>query len=86
MPGEGTAEGVLITGLTEDDWQVIDAYEDDFYELRPLTLVDGRQAWSYLTDDATMALTTDWSPGDFGTIHLAGFAGKCADWRRGLPG
>ncbi len=84
VPGGGTAEGVLITGLTGDDWLVLDAYEDEFYDLRPLTLVDGRWGWTYLTDDAAIALPSDWSPGYFGEVHLAGFAGRCADWRRGM--
>jgi gamma-glutamylcyclotransferase (GGCT)/AIG2-like uncharacterized protein YtfP len=82
VPGEGAAGGILISGLTAGEWGVIDAYEDDFYELERLTLVDGRQGWAYLTRDRTAALPVDWSPGDFTTRHLGAFAGECRVWRR----
>jgi gamma-glutamylcyclotransferase (GGCT)/AIG2-like uncharacterized protein YtfP len=86
VPGESAAGGVLITGLTAGEWRIIDAYEDDFYDLRPVTLVDGRVGWAYLTDDRTVGLPADWSPGDFTTAHLAGFADACLAWRRGHAG
>jgi gamma-glutamylcyclotransferase (GGCT)/AIG2-like uncharacterized protein YtfP len=82
VPGPGAAGGVLITGLTAGEWRVIDAYEDEFYALERLTLVDGRRGWAYLTRDATAALPADWSPGDFSTRHLDDFAGRCLAWRR----
>lgn len=82
VPGPGAAGGFLITGLTDEEWRVIDAYEDEFYALERLTLVDGRQGWAYLTRDGTAALPDDWSPGDFGTRHLSAFAGRCLEWRR----
>lgn len=88
VPGEGAAGGVLISGLTDEEWRVIDAYEDDFYALERLTLVDGRQGWAYLTRDGTAltrdgtaALPVDWSPGDFTTRHLGTFASRCRSWR-----
>ena len=81
VPGDGAAGGVLISGLTTEEWRVIDAYEDDFYELERLTLVDGRPGWAYLTRDRTAALPVDWSPGDFTTRHLGAFAGECRAWR-----
>jgi gamma-glutamylcyclotransferase (GGCT)/AIG2-like uncharacterized protein YtfP len=82
VPGDGAAGGVLITGLTAEEWRVIDAYEDDFYHLRRLTLVDGRQGWAYLTEDRRIGLPADWSPNDFTSRHLAAFVGDCTGWRR----
>jgi gamma-glutamylcyclotransferase (GGCT)/AIG2-like uncharacterized protein YtfP len=82
VPGPGAAAGVLITGLTTEEWRVIDAYEDDFYALERLALVGGRRAWAYLTRDGTAALTDDWSPADFTARHLRAFAGACLEWRR----
>jgi gamma-glutamylcyclotransferase (GGCT)/AIG2-like uncharacterized protein YtfP len=86
VPGPGAAGGVLITGLTAEEWHVIDAYEDDFYELRRLTLVDGRTGWAYLTRDPAVALPTDWSPEEFSAGHLEGFAGECVAWRLQVKG
>jgi gamma-glutamylcyclotransferase (GGCT)/AIG2-like uncharacterized protein YtfP len=82
VPGEGGAGGILISGLTAEEWRIIDAYEDDFYALERLTLVDGRPAWAYLTRDATAALPADWSAGDFTAWHLGAFADECRAWRR----
>jgi gamma-glutamylcyclotransferase (GGCT)/AIG2-like uncharacterized protein YtfP len=82
VPGEGRAAGTFLTGLTATEWRVIDAYEDDFYALEPLTLVDGREGWAYLTRDHPEALAVDWSPGDFTARHLSGFSGACREWRR----
>jgi gamma-glutamylcyclotransferase (GGCT)/AIG2-like uncharacterized protein YtfP len=84
VPGPGTADGVLITGLSAGEWRLIDAYEDDFYLLERLTLVDGRQGWAYLTRDHRACLPGDWSPGDFAARHLAAFARRCEDWRRDI--
>jgi gamma-glutamylcyclotransferase (GGCT)/AIG2-like uncharacterized protein YtfP len=81
VPGDGTAAGVLISGLDAAEWRLIDAYEDDFYALERLTLVDGREGWAYLTRDRTAALPVDWSPADFTARHLTAFAGKCREWR-----
>jgi gamma-glutamylcyclotransferase (GGCT)/AIG2-like uncharacterized protein YtfP len=81
VPGEGTAGGVLISGLTAAEWRVIDAYEDDFYALELLTLTDGRTGWAYLTRDNSGVLPADWSPGDFTARHLSGFTGRVRAWR-----
>lgn len=81
VPGDGAAGGVLISGLTAEEWRVIDAYEDDFYALELLTLVDGRQGWAYLTRDHTVVLPTDWSPGDFTVRHLPDFTCRLRAWR-----
>lgn len=81
VPGDGAAGGVLISGLTAEEWRVLDAYEDDFYALERLTLVDGRTGWTYLTRDPATALPADWSPGEFTTRHLTEFAVECRAWR-----
>ena len=44
-PG-ATAAGVLITGLTGGEWQLLDRYEDDDYGIEQLVLTDQRNATS----------------------------------------
>ncbi|MDN3356712.1 gamma-glutamylcyclotransferase family protein [Actinomadura sp. DC4] len=82
VPGPGAAGGILISGLTAEEWQVIDAYEDSFYSLERVSLVGGRAGWAYLTRDGTTGLPSDWSPDDFTLRHLDGFTGACREWRR----
>jgi gamma-glutamylcyclotransferase (GGCT)/AIG2-like uncharacterized protein YtfP len=76
VPGQGTATGILITGLSAAEWRIIDAYEDDFYGLEPLSLRDGRAGWAYLTRDPRSCLPADWSAADFAERHLAVFVSR----------
>jgi gamma-glutamylcyclotransferase (GGCT)/AIG2-like uncharacterized protein YtfP len=79
--GQATASGMLISGLTPAEWQLIDTYEDDFYELRQLTLTDSRQGWTYAWAAHAEVAPHDWSPRDFAARHLADFAQRCRVWR-----
>src|SRR5215470_5909353 len=60
VPGDGQASGTLITGLAPDEWRILNAFEDDLYELRRLTLTDARHGWAYVWPDDRAALTEDW--------------------------
>ncbi len=89
--GQATASGVLITGLSAADWRLIDTYEQDFYELRQLTLADGRRGWTYAWVNHAEVASHDWSAPDFATRYLADFTERCRAWRRrydatGQPG
>lgn len=80
--GEGIANGLLITGLTRDEWRIIDAFEDEVYELRRLDLTDDQHGWTYVCDDETAATPEDWSAEHFTTRHLATYIERCATWRQ----
>jgi gamma-glutamylcyclotransferase (GGCT)/AIG2-like uncharacterized protein YtfP len=89
--GRATATGILITGLTPAEWRLIDTYEDDFYELRQLTLADGRRGWTYAWVNHAEVAAHDWSAPDFVARHLAEFTERCRAWRQrydttGQPG
>jgi len=89
--GQATASGVLISGLSPGDWRLIDTYEQDFYELRQLTLADGRRGWTYAWVNHAEVASHDWSAPDFAARHLADFTERCRAWRRrydvtGQPG
>jgi len=82
VPGDGQANGMLITGLTADDWRVLDAFEDDVYELRQLTLTDARHGWAYICpNEQEEALTNGWDIERFAAEHLAEYVEACAAWR-----
>ena len=80
--GQATATGILITGLTLAEWRLIDTYEDDFYELRQLTLADGRRGWTYAWVNHADVAAHDWSAPDFAARHLAEFTERCRAWRQ----
>lgn len=76
-----TARGLVLTGLTAAEWQVIDAFEDGGYDLTELELVDGRRGWAYTWADDIAPLPEDWSAEEFAARHLADYVARCARWR-----
>ncbi|WP_431046364.1 gamma-glutamylcyclotransferase family protein [Streptomyces sp. P1-3] len=77
VPAEGqTAPGLLLTGLTPDEWRILDAFEDAEYELRRLPLSDGRWAWSYLWHGGDV-LPGTWDATEFRANRLAAFLARC---------
>ncbi len=73
VPADTTVPGMLLTGLSEEELRVLDEYESGPYDLRRLSLTDGRPAWSYVWTDATAVLASDWSADEFAAEHLPGF-------------
>jgi gamma-glutamylcyclotransferase (GGCT)/AIG2-like uncharacterized protein YtfP len=82
VPGDAHAAGMLITGLRPGEWRVVDAFEDDMYELRKLPLSKDRHGWAYVCRDGRRVLPHDWDLGRFVTDHLASYVEACAAWRR----
>lgn len=85
VPGPGAAKGLLITGLSRTEWRVLDAFEDDFYDLTELTLTDGRTGWCYTCPAGHPVCDKDWIPADFTAGPLPGYAANTAAWRLTLP-
>jgi gamma-glutamylcyclotransferase (GGCT)/AIG2-like uncharacterized protein YtfP len=81
VAAQGCVTGLLLTGLTDDEWHIIDTFEDDAYDLRQLTLTDGRAASTYVCTDAAEASPEDWDPKQFETQHLSGYVQRCLTWR-----
>ncbi|WP_433593823.1 gamma-glutamylcyclotransferase family protein [Nocardia sp. CA-145437] len=82
---DAVTAGFVLTGLTADDWRVLDAFEDDEYDLTPVSVHLGERvgyAWTY-TWTAEVA-EADWSAADFEAGHLPYYESKCAAWRRDL--
>lgn len=84
VPGEGTTEGILMTGLTPAEWRILDAFEGSFYELRRLEL-DVGHGWTYVAGPQADAewgiLPHNW---DRNTFDLHSYLPRCAEWRQRL--
>ncbi|MEC3914585.1 gamma-glutamylcyclotransferase family protein [Nocardia sp. CDC160] len=79
----GVTDGFLLTGLTADEWLVLDAFEDDEYDLVPVSVSVGERvgyAWTYVW--TAEVEERDWSASEFATEQLPSYVGKCAAWRR----
>lgn len=82
MPATGTATGLVLTGLSPTEWQTLDAFEDDLYDLRRLALDDGRKAWSYVIDQHSDVLPHDWDTETFTREELTAYVSRCQRWRQ----
>ncbi|WP_282785794.1 MULTISPECIES: gamma-glutamylcyclotransferase family protein [unclassified Nocardia] len=74
--------GAVLRGLTAAEWRMLDDFEDDEYELRPVFVRTGETAhaaWTYVW--TAEALASDWSATAFADDHLPYYAGSCARWR-----
>ena len=91
IAGPGAVAGV-VTGLGDDDLDLLDAFEDDFYErLRaPVLLSDGREvsAFTYVVPARNLHHVTDetWDREGFGRESLACYLEMVAGLPAGLPG
>jgi gamma-glutamylcyclotransferase (GGCT)/AIG2-like uncharacterized protein YtfP len=77
---QGEADGLLMTGLREAEWRLLDAYEGESYELRRLPLDGGRHAWTYVWKGETQ--DRDWDPSHFAEHAMPAYLEGCRAWRR----
>ncbi|UGQ09660.1 gamma-glutamylcyclotransferase [Yinghuangia sp. ASG 101] len=84
--GTGRVRGHLLVGLGDAEWDILDAFEDDLYDLVRLPLADGGHAWSYVAPDGFTGHEGPWSPEEFARRHLASYLVACRTWRAGYRG
>ncbi|NJQ15541.1 gamma-glutamylcyclotransferase [Streptomyces bohaiensis] len=72
-----TAEGFVLTDLGPREWLVIDAFEDDEYDLGRIILASGEETWSYLWRGEELR-GDDWDAETFRQEHLGVYAARCA--------
>lgn len=75
-PG-ATAVGLLLTDLTEREWGLLDAFEDDRYDLREVVLSTGECGLAYIWPGGEV-LPQSWDPAEFKELHLPAYAARCA--------
>ncbi|MEV6135319.1 gamma-glutamylcyclotransferase family protein [Nocardia sp. NPDC051990] len=76
----GVARGVVLSGLDAGEWAVLDAFEDDEYELRRVRPGAAPSAWTYVW--TSVVTQDDWYAGRFVAEHLGAFVAHCVEWRR----
>jgi hypothetical protein len=82
VPADTNASGQLLTGLSRAEWHVLDAFEDDLYDLVRLTLDDGHHGWAYVGDVHSEVLPEDWNATEFTNRDLDAYVERCQRWRR----
>jgi gamma-glutamylcyclotransferase (GGCT)/AIG2-like uncharacterized protein YtfP len=79
----GSAPGVVLLDLTNEEWRILDAFEDEKYDLRELTLSNGQSGWAYVWPGGDVR-PDDWDAAEFEEHHLAEYAARCARLAPGL--
>ncbi|MEU3795775.1 gamma-glutamylcyclotransferase family protein [Streptomyces fructofermentans] len=78
-----TAPGALLTDLSNEEWRILDAFEDDRYELQEVTLSTGDRGWAYIWLDGEVQ-PENWDAAVFEALHLPEYAARCARLAPGL--
>jgi gamma-glutamylcyclotransferase (GGCT)/AIG2-like uncharacterized protein YtfP len=82
VPAKRTVKGLILDDLTPQEWRLLDAFEDEVYELQRVELADGHHGWAYVCDADAQVHTHDWDPEEFVAQHLARYVDNCVAWRR----
>ncbi|MFF3157974.1 gamma-glutamylcyclotransferase family protein [Streptomyces sp. NPDC057910] len=81
-PGSA-APGVLLTDLSRRERVILDAFEDDRYDLREVPLASGGHGLAYVWPDGEVC-DEDWDAEQFRALHLEEYAARCARIAPGL--
>ncbi|GAA3310600.1 gamma-glutamylcyclotransferase family protein [Streptomyces cinereospinus] len=69
----GSASGVALTDLSNEEWRIRDAFEDEKYDLCEVALSTGATAWAYIWPGGDVC-SEDWDPAAFEARHLSAYA------------
>ncbi|MFF3762786.1 gamma-glutamylcyclotransferase family protein [Streptomyces sp. NPDC001922] len=72
-----TAPGVLLADLSRREWAILDAFEDDRYDLREVSLTSGGRGLAYVWPDGEVCDEV-WDAEEFRARHLQEYAARCA--------
>jgi len=72
----GSAPGMALTDLSSEEWRILDAFEDQRYELREVVLSTG-SGLAYIWPGGDVR-AEDWDATEFEENHLAAYAARCA--------
>lgn len=72
----------MLHGLGRTDWLVLDAFEDDLYDLCPITLDGGQRALAFACPNPRRTPPDAWDRAKFETSQLESYSARCMEWRR----
>jgi hypothetical protein len=78
---DATAVGAVLTGLTDEEWTLLDAFEGEFYRLAVVDVGTGVATSTYTWLSAAAVLPGIWDRDRFAAQGLAAFADRCRRWR-----
>jgi gamma-glutamylcyclotransferase (GGCT)/AIG2-like uncharacterized protein YtfP len=70
--------GRILTGITPHEWLLLDRFEDQGYELTPITTDPEHTVWAYTWPHE--ALPREWMLDAFIATHLSSYIDRCHAW------
>ncbi|KAK0730019.1 putative signal peptide protein, partial [Lasiosphaeris hirsuta] len=78
----GDTPGRLYLDLTEDEWILLDAFENPLYDVAPLSLANGHRGLAYVwPSSAPQALTSTWTVDSINAATVEKYLENCVAWR-----
>jgi gamma-glutamylcyclotransferase (GGCT)/AIG2-like uncharacterized protein YtfP len=74
---DAAAAGLLLTDLSNEEWMILDSFEDDKYALREVTLASGECCRAYVWPVGDVQ-GEDWDADEFVALHLQQYTARCA--------
>lgn len=84
--GSEAATGLLLRGLSNANWKLLDAFEDEIYNLQQLELNSAGRGWCYVYEGDAIALPDNWNADEFQEQHLSSYVDRCRRWRATYEG
>lgn len=81
IPARGTTTGAVISGLSRNEWRILNSFEDEIYDLEELRLTDARFAWAYVCFDDALCSGENWDIERFVSTELEAYVTRCRAWR-----
>jgi hypothetical protein len=76
------AAGMLLSRLSVPEWELLDAFEGEFYRVELVDVGTGPAVHSYTWVVPAEVRAGTWDRRRFAERHLAGFVAGCRAWRR----
>ncbi|MFG3263406.1 gamma-glutamylcyclotransferase family protein [Streptomyces bobili] len=73
----GSAPGLVLLDLSKEEWRILDAFEDERYDLHEVTLSNGQLGLAYVWPGGDVR-DDDWDAAEFEERHLTEYAARCA--------
>lgn len=77
---DSTASGILLEGLGQPEWQILDAFEDSSYQLKHLSTLAGTTGWAYTREPGNLTQNPTWDADHFTAHHLDQYTARCRTW------
>lgn len=82
VPGSDATGGFAVEGLTPHEWNEVDEFELDLYQLQQVTFEQGGHGWCFAYLKRALSNNPKWNIGNYASTELTEYIELCRKWRR----